>query len=295
MNKRVKMLSAWVESLRLRTLPVSISGVVCACAFAVLTENYNKLPGILCFAFAVMAQISSNFANEYYDYKSGVDKTGRTGPRRGVTEGDISPCAMKTATFVTLAIACAIGCSLIYWGDLWLIVVGVIIALGVLAYSAGPYPLSHHGMGEIAVVFFFGIIPVNMTYYLMTGYFDLEVLYASLAIGMMGANVLIVNNYRDYEEDKSVGKNTLCVIFGKRAMTGLYVFNGIFAILLMIRTWLSFNTGWLLVPATYLIIHSLLSLSLQKNSGAKLTPLLGMTAMLMLCYNLFLLLASIFN
>ena len=205
---------SWVEAMRLRTLPVSVAGVLPAIALALMDGSYKALPAMLCLAVAVLAQIASNFANEYYDYRDGLDRPGREGPRRGVTEGDITPRAMLAATYFTLGVACAIGCSLIWWGGWWMLPAGIAIALGVVAYSAGPYPLSRHGLGEVAVIVFFGIAPVNLTYYIMAGHFGHEVLMASIAIGLMGADVLIVNNYRDAEADKAVGKHTLAVILG---------------------------------------------------------------------------------
>ena len=178
--------------MRLRTLPVSIAGVITAVGFALHDRVFQWLPALLCLLFAVLAQIASNFANEYYDYRDGLDRAGREGPRRGVTEGDITPGAMKRATYAVLALACVIGLSLIYWGGWWLLPAGIVIALGAIAYSAGPYPLSRHGLGEVAVMFFFGIIPVNLTYYIQADAFTMPVLLGSVAIGLMGANVLVV-------------------------------------------------------------------------------------------------------
>lgn len=272
--------------MRLRTLPVSVAGVICAFAYAAMSQTVDWLPGVLCLLFAVLAQIASNFANEYYDYKSGLDKAGRVGPRRGVTEGDITPAQMKYATFGVLGVACAIGCSLIYWGGWWLIAVGILIAVGVLTYSTGPYPLSHHGLGEIAVVFFFGIIPVNMTYYLMSGEWTWQVALASLSIGLLGANVLIVNNYRDMDDDREVGKRTLCVIFGRKVVSILYLINGIVAILLTTKTWLDLDSIYMPV-ASVVFIFSMWK-NLRRKSGSQLNSLLGETAMFMLAYTLIL-------
>ena len=162
----------WIEAMRLRTLPVSLGGVIYAVGLGITTWHFRLVPAILCLLFALLAQIASNFANEYYDFKRGLDRVGRDGPRRGVTEGDITPSAMKTATFATLAVACVVGCVLVaLFGEWWMYAVGVLTAIGVMAYSTGPYPLSHHGLGELAVVFFFGVIPVCLTYLLMAIYY----------------------------------------------------------------------------------------------------------------------------
>ncbi len=280
------MIKCWIEAMRLRTLPVSLAGVIMAWGFCALYDNFNLIPAILCLLFALLAQIASNFANEYYDFKSGLDRKGREGPRRGVTEGDITPQAMKFATFGTLALACVIGCSLIYYGGWWLLPIGIFIALGVMAYSTGPYPLSHHGLGEVAVLFFFGIIPVTLTYYVQSLQWSLDVLLASISIGLMGANVLIVNNYRDHDDDKEVGKRTLAVIFGRRAVSNLYLFNGYIAVALMIMTWWKLPVWSWAAPILYLVAHTAIWLQLCIRTGSRLNPLLGMTAMTMAAYSL---------
>lgn len=280
------MIKCWIEAMRLRTLPVSLAGVIMAWGFCALYDNFNLIPAILCLLFALLAQIASNFANEYYDFKSGLDRKGREGPRRGVTEGDITPQAMKFATFGTLALACVIGCSLIYYGGWWLLPIGIFIALGVMAYSTGPYPLSHHGLGEVAVLFFFGIIPVTLTYYVQSLQWSLDVLLASISIGLMGANVLIVNNYRDHDDDKEVGKRTLAVIFGRRAVSNLYLFNGYIAVALMIMTWWELPVWSWAAPILYLVAHTAIWLQLSIRTGSRLNPLLGMTAMAMAAYSL---------
>lgn len=276
------MIKCWIEAMRLRTLPVSLAGVAMGVAFCVLDGVFELLPALLCAAFAVLAQISSNFANEYYDYRAGLDKAGRVGPRRGVAEGDISPEAMRNATFLTLGIACMVGLSLIYWGGWWLLFAGIVIAAGAMAYSAGPYPLSRHGLGEVAVVVFFGIVPVNLTYYVQSGVFDIQVFLASVAVGLMTANLLIVNNYRDREEDESVGKRTLAVIYGGRFVSTLYLLNGLAAIALMSGS-LAHVQG---IAIGYIVIHLVLWKFLERHKGSALNPLLGMTAMLVFLYSL---------
>lgn len=278
-------LACWIEAMRLRTLPVSVAGVIGACGYALLDGKFKPAVAVLCLLFAVLAQIASNFANEYYDFKGGLDRKGREGPRRGVTEGDLTPGAMKAATFVTLGLACCVGLSLLLWGPWWLILAGVAIALGVLAYSTGPYPLSHHGLGEVAVVFFFGIIPVNLTYLLMCGSFTSTVLMGSVALGLMGANVLVVNNYRDYDDDRAVGKHTLLVMIGRQWGVRLYDINAVAAYMLVLTVWLGFTPHWLMVfPCLYLVLSAILSYALAHREGARLNPLLGMTACLMLLY-----------
>lgn len=274
------MIKCWIEAMRLRTLPVSAAGVLMAIGYNLLDGTFEAAPAVLCLIFAILAQISSNFANEYYDYRDGLDRPGREGPRRGVTEGDITPGAMKAATFAVLGVACAVGCSLIVWGGWWLLVAGVVIAAGAMAYSAGPYPLSRHGWGEVTVLLFFGVVPVNLTYYVQAGCFSPTVALGSVAIGLMGANVLLVNNYRDADDDAAVGKRTVAVIFGRRTASLLYLFNGIAAFVIMMPQ-LAHVQG---IAIAYVLVHLLLWNFLRRHRGVALNPLLGLTAMLMLAF-----------
>ena len=281
--------------MRLRTLPVSVAGVFTAVGFNILDGTFRALPALLCLLFALMCQIASNFANEYYDFKAGRDKAGRSGPRRGVTEGDITPRQMKAATFGLLVAACAVGLCLTLWGGLWLIAAGAAIAVGVTAYSAGPYPLSTHGLGEVAVVLFFGVVPVNLTYYVQALAWSGEVALWSVAIGLMGANVLIVNNYRDMEDDAAVGKMTLAVRFGRTAMLWLYAADAAAAAGLTAPFWAATFSEWALaVPAVYLMLARYAVGRLKVLRGARLNPWLGRTSVLMFAYSAVFLAAAVF-
>ncbi len=278
----------WIEAMRLRTLPVSVAGVLTAVGMALADGGFRWLPATVCLLFAVLAQIASNFGNEYFDFRDGLDKKGRVGPRRGVTEGDITPQAMLIATFVTLGVASLLGLTLVYWGGWWLIAAGVVIVLGALAYSAGPYPLSRHGWGEVAVVLFFGVVPVTLTYYLQTGGCTWQVWLASVGMGLLGANVLVVNNYRDIEDDRAVGKKTLAVRFGKNFALRLYKINGYMAFLLIFTAW--YNYEWIDVfPICLLAGTTTLHKQLTVASGRGLNPFLGKTSLLMFATSLIIL------
>ncbi len=289
---------AWVEAIRLRTLPASISGVLAGTGCACHMNGFRLLPCIICLLFAVMAQIVSNFANEYFDYRNGLDAKGREGFRRGVTEGDISPRAMLNAVIILMAVTCALGCSLLIWGGWWLIPIGIAIAVFAIAYSAGPWPLSHHGLGEIAVVIFFGILPVTLTAYLQTGSWSVLplALPLSLALGLMIANIMIVNNYRDYDDDRKVGKRTLAVIIGTRATAILYMANAIAATIITVMAIIPF-TGiwWMLGPVLYVNLSWLLWTEMKASRGHELNPVLGKTAMLVSAFAIWLLITLACN
>ena len=290
----MKKVRIWLECVRLRTLPVSLSGVVMAIALAAWMHELKWVPAVLCVAFALLAQVVSNFANEYYDWRRGADKVGRVGPRRGVTEGDISPATLRRVTIVTLVIDAVLGLCLIPYGGWWMLPLGIVIALAALAYSAGPYPLSYHGLGELAVFIFFGVVPVVFTHYVQARHFSPIVLLAGMAVGLMAVNVLLVNNYRDVDDDREAGKNTSVVIFGRVPAATAYLINGYMAISLLTPLWVLAALGqglprWTLVaPVLYLGMHTATWWLLRQRDGAALNPLLGATARNMLIFTLLL-------
>ena len=287
-----RQLKIWLECFRLRTLPVSMSGVIIAIGIAKWHHQFKWLPALLCLAFALLAQIASNTANEYFDFKKGTDKPGRVGPRRGVTEGDIRPETLRNVTFGLLALASVVGCCLIPYGGWWLLPVGIVIALAALAYSTGPYPLSYHGLGELTVFIFFGLVPVNLTYYVMALRFDPLVLLFSIAIGLLGVNVLLVNNYRDVEDDREAGKKTQTVMRGRPITAFAYLLNGYLGMAILAVFWFMIGYMHLLpvwtlaIPVLYLVMHTATWYKLSHRDGAALNPLLGATARNMLIFTL---------
>lgn len=283
--------------MRLRTLPVSVAGVLTGVGCALYYGEFDRIATTQCFLFALLAQITSNFANEYYDYKKGMDRKGRKGFRRGVTEGDISPDAMKRATYITLGLAAMVGLSMLMYAPWWIVPVGVLIGLGTLAYSAGPYPLSHHGLGDVAVVLFFGVVPVMLTCYLQMGSWNaIEMsIPSSLAVGLLAANVLVVNNYRDMDDDKAVNKKTTVVIFGRKTMGRVYCISGIVAMLVMIPVWTKLHLAFWLVPIVYLYMHIMLWKKMLSSIGSQLNPILGQTARNLLLFSIMLFVAFVWN
>lgn len=284
---------AWIDATRPRTLPASAAPVVAATAYAWYDGVVVWGAAILCLLFAILAQIASNMANDYFDYKKGGDTPNRVGPQRAVVSGLISPRAMLVATLVVLLAACCVGLGLVAYGGWQLIPVGAIIALFALAYSAGPYPLSRHGMGDVTVFIFFGLIAVNFSYYVQAGYFTLPVFLASVAQGLLAINILLVNNYRDMEEDAACNKRTTVVIFGRRFASTWYLLNGFAAILSTYHIWTTAPHWIVLLPLVYLGLHVAAYRALLRNRGAALNPLLGRTAINLLIFTLLLIVAMV--
>jgi 1,4-dihydroxy-2-naphthoate octaprenyltransferase len=250
---------------------------------------FRPVVAVLCLLVALLAQIASNFANDYFDFKQGADTQERIGPERAVASGRIRPPAMLRATFLTLGLACLCGLGVVYLAGWWLLLVGIAIALCVLAYSAGPYPLAYHGLGDVCVLLFYGVIPVCFTYYVQAFSFSLLYFWLSLAVGLLSVNILIVNNYRDYEQDKAAGKRTSIVLFGRPFGRRLYLANGILALLftlpLLLETGLSW-AFWLFVFFFGLHLHSWSALGILQ--GRALNVILGRTARNVFLYTLLL-------
>lgn len=289
------MIKKWIEAARPRTLPTSVSPVIAASAYAWYQNTFNGYAVTICLIFALLAQIASNFGNDYFDYKKGSDNADRVGPRRAVASGDISPQSMLLATILTLALACATGCLLIPIGGWKLLIAGIFIAIFAIAYSAGPYPLSYHGLGDIAVFIFFGLIAVNLSFYVQSLYFDRQVFLCSIAMGLLSVNILMVNNYRDKETDEISNKKTLVVLFGRKFAEYAYLLNGIAALAVTGTIWFTTSIPGYIAAILYLSIHLKTWYAMTKKKGMELNPILGKTARNQLIFTLLLILIIIIN
>jgi 1,4-dihydroxy-2-naphthoate octaprenyltransferase len=207
----------WLSAARPRTLPAAFAPVIVGSALAWHDAHFNGTAAALCLGFALLVQIGTNFANDYYDFMRGADTKARVGPRRAVAAGLIAPTTMKSAMVGVFVAAFAIGLGLVTWGGPWLIAIGIAsITCGVL-YTGGPWPLAYHGLGDVFVFIFFGLVAVGGTYFVQAGHLAPDVWLAGIPVGLLAANILVVNNYRDMESDAAAHKRTLVVQFGRRA------------------------------------------------------------------------------
>lgn len=278
------MIKEWFLAARPKTLLVGVAPVLAGSALAYAFGKFNWIPALICLVFALLAQITSNFVNDYYDFKKGTDREDRLGPERAVATGKISAKAMWRATLITISLALLVGLSLIYYGGWWLIGVGALVAVFAFAYSGGPYPLSYHGLGDIAVLIFYGIVPVVFTYYVQAHDFPVDVWLASIGVGLAGVNVLIVNNYRDMETDAVSGKRTTVVIFGRERMALVYLGNCILAYNLGYAVIGYTSFLWIAVSFPFVIFSVMLWFKLQSLRGKALNKVLGMTALNVLLF-----------
>jgi len=207
--------SIWFEATRPRTLPAAVAPVLVGTALAIRADAFVPPAALACLGFALLIQIGTNFANDYYDFVKGADTAERVGPRRAVASGLVKPGTMKLVTALTFAAAFAVGLSLLPYGGWPLLAIGIASVVCGYAYTGGPYPLGYNGLGDLFVFIFFGLIAVGATAYVQTGALTADLWVAGAGVGGLSANILVVNNYRDVETDAKAGKRTLVVRFGR--------------------------------------------------------------------------------
>lgn len=205
----------WIEATRPKTLPAALSPVLLASALAYAHGGFNLTAAVLCWLFALFIQVGTNLANDYLDGIKGTDTPERIGPQRAVASGSVSPPVMRRAAVLVLAAGFCLGLALIPFGGWWLLAVGVSSVVCAWCYTGGPYPLAYNGLGDVFVVLFFGLIAVGVSYYVQTGEVAVDALLLGLGCGLLINNLLVVNNFRDVEEDTGANKNTLVVRFGR--------------------------------------------------------------------------------
>lgn len=285
---KTNSVKAWLLATRPKTLSAAAVPVMIGTAFAWrnTSEQFNWIPAILCLLFAWIMQIDSNLVNDYFDFKKGNDDETRLGPKRACSEGWITSDAMVWGILITTLLGCMTGIPLILYGGLEMVMVGIACVVFCFLYTT---LFSYHGLGDILVLLFFGIIPVCCTYYVCmplhqqipTG----EVTASSIACGLAIDALLIVNNYRDIDNDRSNGKITLAVRLGESKTRRLYESIGYIAAgIMIIRVFFdSYQTDKFIptyaIYLIYIILHRQSYQEMKRiNKGAKLNQVLGLTA-----------------
>ena len=294
MEQRIAVNSwtAWLLATRPKTLISAITPVCIAAAWAFAHGGHriNILPLILCFAFAVVMQIDANFINDYFDFKRGNDNENRLGPKRACAQGWIKPKSMFRAIILTTIIASTIGFPLILFGGYQLILLGLACIAFCFLYTTH---LSYWGLGDVLVLVFFGLVPVLGTYYLVSlassTLFNLDILIAAINCGLIIDLLLIVNNFRDIENDKAAGKKTLVVYIGKKNTLCLYCGIGIAVLLLGVFFLIHSNLMACFLPLLFLPFHISTFIEMKTiDKGKELNKILGKTARNIFIYGLLL-------
>jgi 1,4-dihydroxy-2-naphthoate polyprenyltransferase len=207
---------AWLLAIRPKTLPAAVAGVVVGCAVSAREGGFAPPIALAALAVALLLQIAANLANDVYDFQRGADTNARVGPVRVTHAGLLSPRQVMGATALTIAAAIAVGLYLVAQGGWPIFLLGLLAVVSAVAYTAGPAPLGYLGLGEAFVFLFFGFAAVAGTAYVQTRTLTPLALMASVPLGAIVSGVLVVNNLRDIDSDRRIGKNTLAVRLGRR-------------------------------------------------------------------------------
>lgn len=295
-NVRVNSLKAWILAARPKTLTGAAVPVMIGIACAVAMYGWcgiRVVPAVLCMLFALIMQVDANFINDYFDFMKGTDDEQRLGPKRACAQGWITASAMRSGLFVTTLLACIVGLPLVYYGGWEMIMVGLACVVFCFLYTIS---FSYIGLGDLLVLVFFGIVPVCMTYWLTAPPTALTsipfaVVLMSIACGLIIDTLLVVNNYRDIENDGRAGKLTLIVRIGERGGLVLYLMLGLVGTILAIVgvVLLDWHDGqWtqsLLI--IYTPFHTWAFNEMRYiRKGAELNRVLGMTARNMFIFGL---------
>lgn len=290
---------AWLMAARPQTLPAGAAPVIVGVGLAVADGLFAPLPAFAALLGALLIQIGTNLANDYHDAVQGADSPDREGFTRVTAGGLIEPASVKRATAGVFGLAVLVGTYLVYVGGLPIVVVGLTsIAAGIL-YTGGPYPYGYHGLGDLFVFVFFGLVAVTGTYYVQavatlasplplaipTGTITLDAIIAGMGVGALATGILVINNIRDRETDRDAGKRTLAVILGygfsRAEYVGLLVLAYAVPVLLAVRGY----DLLVLAPLASLPLAAIVTRTvLTRTDGDALNPALERTGQVLALY-----------
>ncbi|MFC6873070.1 1,4-dihydroxy-2-naphthoate polyprenyltransferase [Halobellus marinus] len=291
---------AWLIAARPQTLPAAASPVIVGTGLAVHDGVFAALPALAALLGAALIQIGTNFANDYYDAVQGADTEQREGFTRVTAGGLIAPETVKRAMYLTFAASILLGTYLVYVGGVPILVIGLLSVASGIAYTGGPYPLGYHGLGDLFVFVFFGLVAVTGTYYVQAaavladplavgippGTLPLGAVIAALPIAALSTDILVVNNVRDKEEDATTGKRTLAVRFGYGFARAEFVVLMLLAY--AVPLWFVLRPGFTVAAALpVLTLPYALSITrtmLEETAGTVLNPTLERTGRLLAAY-----------
>lgn len=274
-------MNPWILAARPRTLGAALVPVLAGTALAFSDHFLDPLLTVLILACAALIQIATNYFNDAIDHAKGADTAERLGPVRATNAGLLSARAMVTGAAVCLIVAAALAVPLVLHGGWPILTLGVVSLVLAYAYTGGPFPLAYLGLGEIFVVFFFGVFAVAGTFFLNTLELSPAAVLAGLQIGLHSAVLLAVNNLRDLETDRASDKRTLAVRFGlvfaRRENAGLVMAPFVLGIL-----WLPLGYLWaFLLPLLALPLAWWLACAcLEAQSDRSVNQLLAQAAAL---------------
>ncbi len=280
-------LKAWFLASRPRTLVAGAVPVAVGSALAWKAQSFAALPALAALVGALLIQIGTNLANDYFDFVRGADTGDRLGPQRASQQGWLAPKTVLMGALTAFGLAFVVGVYLVSHAGWPIMVVGLVSLAAGYAYTGGPFPLAYNGLGDLFVLVFFGVVAVCGTYFVQAHDVTRTALVASLPVGCLGVALLAVNNTRDQQTDERAGKRTLVVRFGSRfgraewfTMVGAAF---VVPVLLAASGWTS---AWVLLAALSLPLSVGPGRLVASASGAALNVALAGTAKLQLVFGL---------
>ena len=263
-------LSAWIQAIRPRTLPLALSSTILGSFIAASDNQFNLQVFILASLTTLFLQILSNLANDYGDYTKGTDSMSRLGPKRMVQSGQIKPRQMIVAIIIVVSLSLVSGSLLIYTGTrgtgagikIFYFILGIAAILAAVKYTIGKKPYGYIGLGDLFVFIFFGLAGVIGTYYLHTRHLRLDVLLPATSVGFLSVGVLNINNIRDYQSDIKASKRTMVVLIGSQWAKFYHLSLLIGAVITgSLYTLINFESGyqWLFLITTPMLLMNVLS------------------------------------
>lgn len=278
-------LAIWLLAARPATLSAAVVPVLVGSAAAAAEARFEPLPFFAALLAAVLIQVGTNLANDYFDYVKGADTAARLGPPRVTQSGLVQPGAVRTATALVFGLAVLLGIYLVAVRGWPILLIGLLSIAAGLFYTGGPWPLGYHGLGDLTVFVFFGLVAVVGTHYLHTGAATPAAFAVALPVALLVTAILVVNNLRDIDTDRAAGKRTLAVIIGRRATRIEYLLLLAGAYLAPLARWLLGATSvWFWLPWLTLPLAVRLVLVVTRQDGPALNAALRGTARLHLLF-----------
>jgi 1,4-dihydroxy-2-naphthoate octaprenyltransferase len=275
------MANPWVLASRPKTLAAAVTPVLVGGALAYGGPLPLHWPSLICATLsAVCIQIGTNYINDALDFKKGADTHERLGPTRVTQAGLLSAEAVMRGAYVAFILAAAFGVPLILRGGWPILVVGIASIAAAYAYTGGPYPLAYHGLGELFVMIFFGVVAVCGTYYLQRLTLAPEAWLGGVAAGSLAVVILAINNLRDLDNDRASNKRTLAARFGPGfARAEIVVFAVVPFVCVALIAWIR-NRVVLALPMLAIVLAIALLLRIARSRGGELNRCLAMAGAL---------------
>jgi 1,4-dihydroxy-2-naphthoate octaprenyltransferase len=277
----------WLMACRPKTLPAAVAPVLMGLALGYSDGAFDAAVAAVTLVTALLLQVGTNYANDYFDFVHGTDTAERQGPTRITQAGLVSLEQMRLATVIVFLGAALGGLFLVYRGGWPILVLGLLAIASAVFYTAGPVPLGYVGLGDLLVLVFFGFVAVGGTYTLQTGTIKATALLAGLAPGMLSTAILAVNNLRDHATDAETGKRTLAVRFGVRFARMEYLFALLVAAAVPVILCVVTRAHYASLPAIATLLFALPALRsvLCGKAGPALNHVLAVTGRVLFLYS----------